>query len=255
MPTPTAMPTPTPVSTTTPTVLTPASGGSVTDGSGNSWTLSSAGETVENGTPIATGSGTSELTAVNGVIWGQAAAGGGWYTYANGYWTPQGSATPPASATSNFAATPATSVITVPSGQSDATVAVNNATINATGGDHLFFISGNNNTFNLGGGTETITDSGSGNTFNLPAAGNGSLIANAAVLSNGDTFNLATALEATSWDGSASSLGSYLHTEQVGGNTALLVSDSASNSASGTVLATFGQANVSLATILAHSLT
>ncbi len=145
-------------------------------------------------------------------------------------------------------------MINVPTSESSVTVAVNNATINATSGNHLFFISGAANTFNLGGGIETITDSGSGgNTFNLPKASHGSAVFNAAALSNSDVFDLKAALAGTNWNGSASSLGSYLHTLGSGSNTELLVSSAATRHVSGTLLATFDNQTVNLSTILAHS--
>jgi hypothetical protein len=151
---------------------------------------------------------------------------------------------------------PPPDVITVPSSETSLTVAVNSATINASGGNHLFMISGDDNTFNLSGGIETVTDSGSGgNTFNLPAAGHGSAVFSATVLTIGDVFGLATALAATGWTGSSDSLHSYLHIEQSGANTELLVSANATRHASGTLLATFDNASVSLSAILAHSIT
>jgi hypothetical protein len=83
---------------TTYTTITPTSGGSITDGQGNIWTLTTAGETVVNGTPLASGSGTETLTVVNGIIWGQAASNNQWYTYGGGIWTPN-TGTPSAPAT------------------------------------------------------------------------------------------------------------------------------------------------------------
>jgi hypothetical protein len=151
---------------------------------------------------------------------------------------------------------PTPTVITVPASQASATIAVNNATINATGGNHLFFISGNTDTFNPSGGTETITDSGTGgNTFNLPPAGNGSVVFTNPVFNNHDVFDLSATLAATGWNGSASSLGSYLHTKESDGNTELLVSTNASRHASRTLLATFDSQDVKLSTILTHSIT
>jgi hypothetical protein len=149
---------------------------------------------------------------------------------------------------------PSSSVVNVPGNEANVSVPVNNATINAGSGNHAFFISGNTNTFNLSGGKETITDNGSGgNTFSLPAAGNGKATFNAAVLNNGDTFDLSAALKATSWDGSADSVNSYLHTRHMGGNTQLFVSSSASNWHGGTLLATFDNTHASLSTVLSHS--
>jgi hypothetical protein len=133
---------------------------------------------------------------------------------------------------------------------------VNNATIDATGGNHMVLISGNTDTFNLSGGTEQITDSGTGgNTFRLPTAGNGSLHFTNPVLNSNDVFDLSSTLAGTGWDGSAGSLGSYLHTKYRGGNTDLFASTSASKQASGTLVAAFNNQDVKLSTILMHSIT
>lgn len=166
------------------------------------------------------------------------------------------SPTPTPTPTSTPTPTPTGSIITVPSTQTRDAITVSNATINASGGNHLFFISGNTDTFNLKGGVETITDNGSGgNTFNLPAAGQGSYVFTNSVLANADTLDLTTALAATKWNGSASSLGSYLHVKQANGNTELLVSATSGRHAARTLLATFDNQSASLSKILAHSIT
>jgi hypothetical protein len=79
-------PSPTPSASGGSTVLTPTSGGSITDASGNVWTLTSAGVVDENGSAVAGGSGTSGLTYVSGVIWGEDAASGQWYSWTGGQW-------------------------------------------------------------------------------------------------------------------------------------------------------------------------
>ena len=152
--------------------------------------------------------------------------------------------------------TPTPSVVDVPAQPTNATISVSNATINVKSGNHLLFISGNHDTFNLGGGVDTVADRGTGsNTFVLPAAGNGSAVFSASTLSDGDVFDLSTTLAATSWSGSARSVGSYLHTTQVGGKTELLVSANATRASQGTVVATFNAPNISLGTLLSHSIT
>ncbi len=84
-PEPTPHPTPTPPPTPTPTAssneLTPTSGGTLTDASGNTWTLTAAGGVDENGTPVPGGSGTSAFAIVGNVYYGQDATSLGWYTY------------------------------------------------------------------------------------------------------------------------------------------------------------------------------
>jgi hypothetical protein len=65
-----------------PQVLTPTSGGTLTDSTGNKWTLSGTGSVQENGTPVPGGGGTAQLTLVGNVIYGfDASASGQWYSY------------------------------------------------------------------------------------------------------------------------------------------------------------------------------
>ncbi len=75
------------------TVLTTTSGGSISDGSGNTFTLTSAGEIDENGAAVPGGAGTAELTSdSSGTIWGQDASSSGWYAWRDGTWDgPSGS--------------------------------------------------------------------------------------------------------------------------------------------------------------------
>ena len=60
-------------------VLTPTSGGSITDASGNVWTLTASGDIEENGSPVPGGGGTSALTyvAATQTIWGSGCDLGG----------------------------------------------------------------------------------------------------------------------------------------------------------------------------------
>ena len=147
-------------------------------------------------------------------------------------------------------------VITVPGSQANVSVGVNGAIISAGSGDHLFLISGNACTFNFSGGTETVRDSGrGGNTFTLPPAGLGSAIFNAATMTNGDSFNLRAALAATQWDGSASTLQSYLHISLTNGNTELWVSLTPAVHSAEMLLATFEGQKFGLSAILSHAIT
>ena len=91
-PTPTSTPippTPTPTPAPTDEEITPTSGGTLTDASGNQWTLTSAGVVEENGTPVPDGSDTSAFAIVDNVYHGQDAATQDWYTYspASQSWT------------------------------------------------------------------------------------------------------------------------------------------------------------------------
>ena len=77
-------------------VLTTTSGGSIADASGNTWTLSAAGEVLENGSPVAGGGGTAQLTYVASTqtIWGQDASSGGWFAWNGGGWDGPSPASP-----------------------------------------------------------------------------------------------------------------------------------------------------------------
>jgi len=68
-------------------VLTPTSGGSITDASGNVWTLSASGAVMENGSAVAGGGGTAQLTDAGSTIWGQDASSGNWYAWNGGGWS------------------------------------------------------------------------------------------------------------------------------------------------------------------------
>ena len=85
LPVPTRPPTPTP----TGEEITPTSGGTLTDASGNKWTLTSAGVVEENGTPVPNGSGTAAFAIVGNLYYGQDATTQDWYTYspASQSWT------------------------------------------------------------------------------------------------------------------------------------------------------------------------
>ncbi len=103
-PTPTpAPPTPTPA----PKEITPASGGTLTDPSGNKWTLTSAGVVDENGTPVPDGSGTSAFAIIGNVYYGQDATSTAWYTYSPTSQSWSSSVAPTLTSTSTPTPTPA----------------------------------------------------------------------------------------------------------------------------------------------------
>jgi hypothetical protein len=238
---PTPPTTPTPTSSANYTAVLAGSSAAITDASGNAWTITSGGQIAVNGTVDSITSGVTQLVYVNSTIW-QENTWKNWYgeSKPNDSWSS-------ATTTSPVAEAVAASQATVP-------VGFINGTVNATSGSHAFFITGSSDTLNLSGGTETITDSGKGgNTFNLPKAGGGSAIFNATTLTDGDVFGLKTALAATGWTGSTSTLSSFLHVVNVGATTELTVSAAAGGT--GTLLATFNTSNVSLSTILAHATT
>jgi len=74
-------------------------------------------------------------------------------------------------------------------------------------------------------------------------------------MTNGDTFNLASALADTSWNGAASTLGNFVSVASSGGN-ALVSINPTGTGTGGTLVATLhGAGTVSLQTLIAHSQT
>jgi hypothetical protein len=184
------------------------------------------------------------IAYVNGEVWQENSSDMWW-----GKASPTASWSPGAGTT-----TSPLDAVSVPSSETSVKISASMETINATSGNHMVFISGSHDVFSLSGGTLTVSDTGSDNRFQLPAAGKGTAVFNAAASTNGDMFDLTTALAATKWSGSASTLSSYLHVVQTARNTELLVTANAASSG-GTLLATFDGAKLSLSTILAHSFT
>lgn len=100
-------------------VLTLTSGGQVTDGSGNVWTLTSAGDVSENGVNNPAGSGTKSLSAYQGTIYAQDGGGSNlWYTWDGANWNSTGSTTLPGSAPPPPVESPDQTVVTAAGGGS-----------------------------------------------------------------------------------------------------------------------------------------
>ena len=88
----------------------------------------------------------------------------------------------------------------------------------------------------------------------IPAAGNGVEAFTSNILAMGDTLNLTTALAATNWNGSASTLSNYLKVTDSAH--AATLSISAISGGSGVVIATIdGATTATLSSLLAHSIT
>jgi hypothetical protein len=88
---------PPPTQGTNMTVLLPGAGGTLTDGSGNVWSINAAGDVMEGSTAVAGGGGSAALTLVGNVAWAlDGSTGGHWYTWAGGIWNDQGPTTKPA---------------------------------------------------------------------------------------------------------------------------------------------------------------
>jgi len=172
----------------------------------------------------------------------------------------------------------------------DPTELVSNAIITATSGNHMIFIGGSGDTLTAGGGTETVqafqgsnriatgagndtisfggrgntinagagsntlNDSGSNNTIVMPGAGHGFDNVFGYVLQNSDLLDFRAALAGTSWNGSQATLGSYLQVTNSGANA--IISLSTTSGGAATQIADLeGAGQVSLSTLLAHSLT
>jgi hypothetical protein len=77
--------------TTTSPLVTPTNGASITDGSGNVYTMSTSGsgEIFKNGSLIAGSNGTAQITSLAGVIWALSAPSGPWYTFVGGTFVAQ----------------------------------------------------------------------------------------------------------------------------------------------------------------------
>jgi hypothetical protein len=116
------------------------------------------------------------------------------------------------------------------------------------------FISGSNDIVDLSGGTNTVSDTGSGNTYILPAAGNGTANFTSDILNSGDTLDLKTALAATNWNGSASTLSNYLTVTDSSQGAAVSMSSTSGGAATAFANIT-GATNLDLSTLLAHSIT
>ncbi|HBK05049.1 MAG TPA: hypothetical protein DDZ81_04210 [Acetobacteraceae bacterium] len=218
---------------------------SITDASGNQWTITAGGQVAVNGTTDTTTANVTELAYVNGSIWQENASNLWWdKTSPTASWAPgTGTSTSPLPAP-----------ITIAAGTASATVSASQVSIAATSGNHMLFLSGSGDIVSLTGGTNTVTDTGSANTYILPAAGKGTDIFTSDVLNTGDTLDLKTALAATQWSGSASTLSNFLKvTDSAQGAT---LSISTTSGGTGVAIATIdGATTASLATVLAHSIT
>lgn len=124
----------------------------------------------------------------------------------------------------------------------------------ATSGGNQQFITGNNQTVDVSSGNTTVTDSGSGNTYLLPAAGNGAVEFTSDILNSGDTLNLTAALAATDWNGSTSTLSSYVTVSDT--SQAATVSVSSTAGGQGTTIATIdGATGLDLNSLLSSAIT
>ena len=188
-----------------------------------------------------------------------------------------------------------TSTTVIAATDANPVITVSNATINAALGNHMIFIGGSNdvltatggtetvqaflgsnvittgtgndviqvggsgNTINAGNGSNQISDSGSGNTIVLPSAFGGQAHDDifGYVLQNGDLLDMRSLLGSTQWNNNAATLGNYLQVSTANGaDVVLMVTPTGSASGGSYNVATLhGAGSVSLATLLAHSIT
>jgi hypothetical protein len=143
----------------------------------------------------------------------------------------------------------ATTPPTTPSGSAtSATVGQSQVSDAATSGTTMQLLKG------AGAG---VSSPRGGQTYVIPAAGNGVEAFTSNILAMGDALNLTTALAATNWNGSASTLPNYLTvTDSAQGATLLISATSATSGGSGVVIATIdGATTATLSSLLAHSIT
>jgi hypothetical protein len=195
----------------------------------------------------ATTANVTELAYVNGKVW-QENSSNLWWDKAKptDAWLPaDGTSTSPLT-------------ITVAATQANVTVSQSQVSVVATAGDHMVFVTGTGDTVSLTGGKDTITDSRGGNTFVLPAAGKGydtfTGTSGSNILTLKDTLDLRPALEATDWNGSASTLPRYLTVTDTAQGAILSIAPTSGGT--GVAVATIGGAtNATLSDLLPHMLT
>lgn len=239
----TATAAPAPVASANDTVVMAGSGGTITDSSGNDWTITSSGQVAVNAVPDATTANVVELATVNGTIWQENSSDLWWGK------TSPAAAWAPGAGTSTSPLPP----ITVPASESSATISASGMAVSATSGNHMVYITGRADTVNLSGGTDTITDSGSGNIYVIPPASDGYDTFTTNILANGDTLDLRSALAATHWNGTASRVSKYLSVSDSSQGAVLSVAVRAGGA--GVAIAMIdGATTTSLSGILAHAL-
>ncbi len=227
------------------TAVLAGSAGSITDVSGNVWTITSGGQVAVNGTPEATTANVTELAYVNGEVWQENASNLWW-----GETTPTASWLPNAGTSTS----PLPASTTIAPGSTSATVGQSEVSVAATSGTNMLLISGSNDIVSLSGGTNTVTDTGTGNTYILPAAADGMATFTSDILNTGDTLDLKTALAATNWNGAAATLPNYLTVTD--SSAGAVISIAATSGGSGTPIGTLtGASSLNLSTLLTHSIT
>ncbi len=215
-PTPTPAPTSLPPASANDTMVLAGSSGTITDASGNTWGITSSGQVVVDGVVDATTAAVTELAYVNHNVWQENAS--------NLWW---GKASASAAWGTGSSTSPLPAPITLAAGSTSTTVSQSEVSVASTSGGHMLFISGSGDVVNLSGGANTITDTGSGNTYILPASGTGADTFTSNIFNTGAKLDIAAALGATDWAGSAYTyeLPNYLAVSTSGQNVTLSMAD------------------------------
>lgn len=161
-----------------PAILTTSSGGQIVESNGTILTINSAGVIEQNGTAIPGGSGSSAVTYIDGVVYGQDSTTSNWYTWNGTQWTLFGHTLP---------STTPTMVVNAPVG------AVQSTAFAFTGS--LFeFSSAPTLDYKLDGGTSTaltgVTASGWSENLTITTAGSHTLAVSGGGVSGSVTFTV-----------------------------------------------------------------
>jgi hypothetical protein len=187
----------------------------------------------------------TELAYVNNEVW---------QANANKLWWGKTSPTDPWGPAAGTSTSPLPAPIKIASHTTNATVSQSEVSVAATAGSHTLFISGSGDIITLSAAANTVTDTGGGNMFVFAAASIGTTIFTSNITTIGDTLDLANALAATDWNGSASTLSNYLTVTNSAQNATLSIADKSGGP--GVAIATIsGAGPTTLSSLLAHAIT
>jgi hypothetical protein len=231
-------------------VVKAGSTAAIIDASGNKWTITGTAQVAVNGVTDASTAQVSEIALVNNQVWQENASNLWWgKTSPAAAWAPG-----PGTSTSPLPSSVMPASVTIPATQASATISASGISVTSTSGNHMVFISGTGDTVNLAGGSNTITDTGKTNTYVIPAAGKGYDTFTSNILNTGDTLDLRTALAATNWSGTTSTLAKYLTVANTAQGAVLSIAPT-SGGAAAAIATINGAASANLTTLLAHSIT
>ena len=195
------------------TVVAPGAGNTITLGTGNSSVSATGGNEVVtiaggNNTVYVTG-GSNRVTTGSGADTITALGGGALINAGDG------DNTITVSLTGN--------TIVTGSGNDVITGSAGASTIDAGAGNDIIRFGGSGSTIIGGLGDDQIYDSGTNNTIVLNGAGEGTDQIYGNIPTNGEMYDLRTALAATAWTGTAATIGSFLQVTTTSGNTTVWI--------------------------------